>query len=401
MKRALFISILVGLLGLGWGDLSTASAQVSVDEEPEYWEDEGTTGEYLGDESQAGSAGSASLDEARQSGIGVRLGGGSLAPRQVPERYTVRRGDTLWDITGHFYGNPWQWPRVWSYNPEITNPHWIYPDDTLRLVPEGSAEVRLPDGGGDGGDRIRVTEGALQPGSIFLRDQGYLDPEALKTFGEIVGSPEDHMLLTTYDEVYVQFGDEAEGVRRGMELSVFRRIDADDRSPEEQGELVRIFGTINLRSYDPETKVGRGSITEAMDPIERGFEVANIPRRFEMVPPRENDSDVDAEVVAALRPLQMFGNHQIVFVNAGEGQGLKLGNRFFIVRSGDEWRDNLTTSEREAGASDVSDDPTEYPDEIVAEARVVNVRPDTAALMVTRAIAEIEIGDRAEMRRGY
>ncbi len=398
MKRALFISILVALVGVSSGVSRAALAQVSVDDEPEYWEDEGTTGDYIGDGAQA-SAGSQSLEEARQSGVGLRLGGGSLSPRQVPERYTVRRGDTLWDITGHFYGNPWQWPRVWSYNPEITNPHWIYPDDTLRLVPQGSAEVRLPED--EGSEPVRVTQGTLEPGSIFLRDQGYLDPDALNTFGEIVGSPEDHMLLSSYDEVYVQFSDDAEGVRRGMELSIFRRMHARDRAPEEQGELVRVFGTVNLRSYDPETKVGRGTITEALDPIERGFEVANIPRRFEMVPPRENSTDLDAEVVAALRPLQLFGDNQVIFVNAGEEQGVKLGNRFFIVRSGDVWRDNLNTSERTAGATEVSDDPTEYPDEIVAEARVVNVRPETSALMVTRAIAEIGIGDRAEMRRGY
>jgi len=393
MKRALFISILAALLGLS----SQVTAQIGVDDEPSEYSDDETSGEYYGDESSGGaSSGAASLEDARTSGGSVRLGGGSLGRRQIPESYTVRRGDTLWDITGHFYGNPWQWPRVWSYNAEITNPHWIYPDDTLRLVPEGAAEVRLPEQSA----RVSVTEGNLQPGSIFLRDQAYLDPEALSTFGEVVGSPEDHMLLTVYDEVYIQFEEDSD-VRRGQELTVFRRLDSDDRSPEEEGELVRIFGTVELRSYDPETNVGRGSITEALDPIERGFEVANIPRRFELIPPRENATDVDAEVVAALRPLQLFGNQQVIFVNAGEEQGLELGNRFFIVRSGDEWREGLSTSEREAGASDVTDEPVEYPDEIVAEARVVNVRPNTAGLMVTRAITEIEIGDRAEMRSGY
>ncbi|MBC7174262.1 MAG: LysM peptidoglycan-binding domain-containing protein, partial [Polyangiaceae bacterium] len=52
---------------------------------------------------------------------GLRMSGGA---RFVPDAHTVRRGDTLWDITGFYYGNPWEWPRVWSYNPEITNPHW-------------------------------------------------------------------------------------------------------------------------------------------------------------------------------------------------------------------------------------------------------------------------------------
>ena len=59
----------------------------------------------------------------------------------VPELYTVRRGDTLWDICDHFYGNPWQWPRVWSFNDRITNPNWIYPGDPVRLRRGGGPDA--------------------------------------------------------------------------------------------------------------------------------------------------------------------------------------------------------------------------------------------------------------------
>src|SRR5262249_41651714 len=55
----------------------------------------------------------------------------------VPELHVVRRGDTLWDICWFYFNDPWQWPRVWSYNPQITNPHWIYPGDLVRLLPRG------------------------------------------------------------------------------------------------------------------------------------------------------------------------------------------------------------------------------------------------------------------------
>src|SRR6185312_4651155 len=45
----------------------------------------------------------------------------------TPEGHNVRRGETLWEISGHYYSNPYQWPRLWSYNPQVQNPHWIYP----------------------------------------------------------------------------------------------------------------------------------------------------------------------------------------------------------------------------------------------------------------------------------
>jgi nucleoid-associated protein YgaU len=51
----------------------------------------------------------------------------------VPPLHTVKKGDTLWDICDTYFANPWQWPRVWSYNPDILNPHWIYPGEVVRL----------------------------------------------------------------------------------------------------------------------------------------------------------------------------------------------------------------------------------------------------------------------------
>src|SRR5262249_38421501 len=62
-------------------------------------------------------------------------------PLVTPEFHTVSRGDTLWDITGYYFSNPWRWPRVWGMNPQITNPHWIYPGDRVRLLEPGQAQT--------------------------------------------------------------------------------------------------------------------------------------------------------------------------------------------------------------------------------------------------------------------
>ena len=56
-------------------------------------------------------------------------------PAAGPDSYIILKGDTLWDLSGRFLNNPWYWPKVWSYNPEITNPHWIYPGNAVRFFP--------------------------------------------------------------------------------------------------------------------------------------------------------------------------------------------------------------------------------------------------------------------------
>src|SRR6185312_7029251 len=55
----------------------------------------------------------------------------------VNETHNVVKGDTLWDLSQHYLGNPWYWPKVWSYNPQIANPHWIYPGDKVKFSGQG------------------------------------------------------------------------------------------------------------------------------------------------------------------------------------------------------------------------------------------------------------------------
>lgn len=334
------------------------------------------------------------LDRSRQ-GRATMVVGGTGRRGAVPDVYTVRRGDTLWDVTGRYFGNPYHWPRIWSYNPEITNPHWIYPLDRIRLRRNGEDASEIP-------TSVRAPRRAQQ-GTVWLRQLGFLDEDDYEESGLIIGSPEEQMLLSVYDEIYVRF-EEGANVVRGSEYTIYRELEEDEREPEEQGNLVRIFGSIQIRSYDEDRNIGRATITESLDPIERGFRVAPIRRRFDMVPPRENAIDLEAEVVASLRPLRIHGDHQLVFVNVGEEQDVQLGNRFFVIRNGDTWRQNLQSDGLEYGeiypdaAEPNSDD---YPTEVVAEGRVVDLREGTATLLITRSVTEIEVGDRVEMREGF
>ena len=70
------------------------------------------------------------------------MGQGGAFSGVVPDSYTVKHGDTLWAICDTYFQNPYQWPRIWSYNPQIQNPHWIYPGDQVKLHEGGPRRRR-------------------------------------------------------------------------------------------------------------------------------------------------------------------------------------------------------------------------------------------------------------------
>ncbi len=323
----------------------------------------------------------------------------------VPDGHTVRRGDTLWDISSHYYNNPYQWPRLWSYNAQIQNPHWIYPGDRVRLRdPLTAASSRLGAFGRRG----------VPAGTVFLRDVGWVDDRKDDTWGEVVGSPSDHLMLGDTDDVYIQLGDQHE-VTVGDQLTIFRPI-RTVASDNAGGELVSIRGTAKIERYNPKTKMARARIIEALDVIERGVKVGPVGRKFDVVPAVRSDRDLEASILAAVYPYHFFGQNQVVFIDRGEKDGVKVGMRFFAVMRGDRWQQTTGTigqtgllrprveDDRPARVDKMEIDTVDedkLPDETYAELRVMRLRDHTAAALVVQAKHEIERNARLVARKGY
>jgi hypothetical protein len=417
MKKAELVAILLALLGA-----SPLLAQEAGDAYDEYfgWEDEGMAGGN--DEGKVDPpTGPRSVKEAREQGRGYRIGSGGITPQGGRDIHVVQDGDTLWDISNKYYGDPWSWPELWSFNPEITNPHWIYPADQVRLstsaVPSDQLAGASPAGGyaagapGATAGMLSGTEAApnvvvpisqRKPGSVFLQNEGFLDQEALRTVGQVIGGNEEQMMLSTTDQVYVRFKQDHD-VRAGQQYAIFRDIYDWERDPDEKGKLVRIHGTVVIRSYDRQKRVARGVITETIDPIERGYYVANIERRFDLVEPVRNTGNVVARVIASVRPRALLSYDNVVFLDVGEGKGIKPGNRFFIVRRGDDWMRNISSDPQDLGnLTPIPEyDETSLPKEVIAELRVIKVRKNTTIALVTRSDTDIFLGDTAELRPGF
>ena len=175
--------------------------------------------------------------------------------------HTVRRGDTLWDICDAYFKNPYQWPRLWSYNPEIENPHWIFPGEQIRLYPGAQlAAGAIPQSDGKGGLVTRAR--TFGPESVFLRDTGFIESSDADNieWGTINGSREDKLFLTDYDETYVHIGSK-HNVNIGDELTVFRKV-----RQAGNGDVIQIQGTLRIDDWNPKERMARARIIESLDP---------------------------------------------------------------------------------------------------------------------------------------
>lgn len=388
MKRAGFAAALAFLLPFG----STAAAQ-------------GSLGEGGGDDLEkdlkpglhvhASDSSSSLLSQAAKDGSSIVIsegdgaGQGYVEPVQV-DTYAVREGDTLWDICSTHFSDPYVWPRIWSYNPKVTNPHWIYPGDVLWLTPP-SAVAQSP-----ASVTPSATPAPIAPrrgDGILTRTRGFVDKEELKKAGTLVGAQKEISLLGQYDEVYVEFEEDRE-IAPGEEYEFFqtlREVDSVEDRGSEMGVLVEILGSARVTSYDKDKKIARAVIEESFQPIERGTKVGPVSRKFQLVAPAPNDRELKGHIVAFLDPVVMAAAFQIAFVDRGKEQGVRVGNRFFVIEKRDSYRKSR----------DEKDDREGYPFEVLAELRVVETRPNTSTCIVTAAARELEVGAEVEMVRGY
>jgi len=310
---------------------------------------------------------------------------------KIPRFYMVKKGDSLWKVCDFHYGDPWAWPQLWAYNKTITNPHWIYPGDRLRMLKASKPSTRTqpePEKVSKLQISTRYARRAVQ-----LHQKAFVEEKELVKSGEIFGSKEEKEMLSRFDEMYV-LGQKQFKPRIGKLYSIYRVIkELKSHKGKKIGYLVKILGTARIKRL-PKDKAATAVILEAYDAIERKDRIGPLRRTFRPLPLKPADKDLEARVIANLDDNKLVGTDRIVFIDSGKKQGVRVGNRFLVIRRGD----GFATMMQE----DIDEDELKkYPDETVAEISVLDTREEACVGLVTRALKEVRNKDLVRLRRGY
>lgn len=342
-----------------------------------------------GDVSSASGDAGEKIDASRTGGTGGA----------VPELHVVQKGDTLWSLCSKYFGDPWRWPRLWAANPAITNPHWIFPGDVIKLgESSGPAAASVPSTAPVAAPRTGLLSvnrvGASDSNALMLRELGFIEAKDLDQAATITGSREEKIMLATGDQAYLRYPEKAP-VRAGERYSVFTTDTdnpvVDTTTGKTYGYLVKIQGDLIVNQI-AENDIARGTLVDTVVPIERGSRVSAQVRQFRRIEPRPSDVTLQARVIATFEPNMLLYSGHFVVLNCGSRDGVRVGNRTFVIRRGDGYRRVLESWEKH--------DPN-APKEVVGEIWVVDVRDTASVAWIARTTKELKVGEIVEMRKGH
>ena len=325
--------------------------------------------------------------------------------------YLVQPGDSLWTIAEDLYDEPWYWPSLWSYNPQITNPHQIYPGDRIYLSRRSAPLVK----------KKAITfassryETKKRTPVVLARRVGYISSRDYRESGKITHSREERGMLGTLDEVYARFrnprckevadrkrkADEAKEKRKSAELFlgpcirdkdrfVIYRVDREVRHPitnKMLGYRVQFLG--EGQAINTTRDLVGMVVTKAFRELQRGDLVTNVFEPLSFVRPKKNGEEIIGTVIDFHHETIAAGQHHYVYLDKGAADGVQRGNRFQLVYRGD----GLTGL--------IGEDPRDFPDEEVGIAMVVEAYDRHSLAVLTHTVREIERGMAAIMAKDF
>ncbi len=305
--------------------------------------------------------------------------------------YIVREGDTLWDISDHFYEDPYLWPAVWGHNAHIANPHWIYPGDPIYLA--SIAGRYLADAAvAPEQAAVRFASSTLPDVSTMfisrrVADTALLSAEDAGKAGRVIVARDNKFLLAQGDEVFLQLPEGSDASYTGpyQVLRGLREI-RHPQTKKKMGTLYGILGYVRAAGGQPQDGVARGIIIISQYAIEAGDLI-----RKGAPPPKEiysnpSKRELDGWVVAGLRTDDLLSEYDVVFIDKGVEEGVQVGDTFWVLEP-------VRKVKNPSGSGKLT-----LPDTRMAVIVVIHAEKGASTALVTNSHCVFSAGDRVRAR---
>lgn len=322
----------------------------------------------------------------------------------APDEYIVKPGDTLWDISKVFLRDPWYWPEIWYVNPQVENPHLIYPGDVLKLVYiDGQPRLTVGERAESGGAKRLSPQVRREPLSeaitaipydivaSFMGRPTLLDKDQVKNAPYVVAIRDDHVIGAVGNDIYARRLEDAAVDTR---FSVIH-IEEEIRDPENNdllGYTGMYVGSSRVATQgDPAKLVLTSSVREALQGDKLFPEVVEVNMDFV---PHAPASEIDATVIA-VQSHTVIGQYNVIALNRGTKHGLEPGHILAVSQRGGVVRDRFAKGGLAARGSLSGGHKVQLPNERVGIVMVFKAFDRMSYALVMEADHEIRHGDLA------
>ena len=285
--------------------------------------------------------------------------GSARLAEDAPEEYVVQVGDTLWDIAATFLKDPWYWPEIWYINPQVENPHLIYPGDVLALVYiDGAPRVTV----GQAGTYRLSPEARVTPLTEAITSVSYESISAFLSRGVVIERGEvdrlpyllatkgDHLIASAGNTIYVRGTSAQPGERFNIVKVGDKLIDPETNDLIGYQGIEIGEGTIRT-SGDPASMALTSSKQEATQGDRLIPTSVEIPLNFF---PKAPSSNIDGQIISVVGGVTQIGQYHVVVMNRGSNHGLGVGDVLTVWQRGAVVRDrveggNVRLPDEEAG----------------------------------------------------
>jgi len=318
----------------------------------------------------------------------------------APEEYTVQVGDTLWDIAATFLRDPWYWPEVWYVNPQVENPHLIYPGDVLAMVTidgqQRITNIRASTYRVSPSARVTplsesITSIPYEQIAAFLSKGLVLEKSQADQLPYILATRGDHMMASAGNEIYIRGGQPS---ANGTRFSVVH-VGDELRDPDDN-DLIGYQGIYvgegsQSRGGDPATVALSDTNREALTGDRLVPETVDIPLNFF---PKAPDINIDGRIISVVDGVSLIGQYQVVVLNRGARNGLAPGDVLTVFQAGETVRDRYAGgSFLGSGGGFMGGESVTLPDEAAGTIMIFKVYDRIGYGLVMEATSDIHVLD--------
>lgn len=254
----------------------------------------------------------------------------TMAEYQAGFYYTVKQGDTLWDLSNRFSDSPRQWPVLWHHNKQLANPHWIYPDQRIRIFQKSWIGELMPQKT-IAPEEIRVPE--LEPVRTFYYSSidsiGYIKEDPVIPSGTIIKVKDDKEMISQGDTVYIKTS-EGRFVSPGQRYTVYRTFEGleDSKGKKEIGIQYYLTGIVQISSVEPLYAIGR--VTRSFRAIKISDKLLPYKPRSPEIELTEGIDGLEGRIIVSEEHASIIGDNTVAFIDKGIWNGVKTGQTYHI-----------------------------------------------------------------------